>query len=216
MGGGYLQRIYPEALNALAEKHDVRFYLTQSIGHFAFLNAPLLAADAVGDAPDWDALTEEIKESVILGDVRHYEQDPRFGLIVMGEIGSKAMSPGVNDPGTAIDVITRIERILSEYEDETASEPEQLLAHLSVAPLDPADLLRDGFGALSRDSAGTLEVQMRLQQTLAGLMRHPDEELCKAAREMARNELVRALNVITFDLDQKALILSADPDVRPK
>lgn len=213
---GYLQHIYPEALNATAEKYDVRIYLTQSIGHFAFLNAPLLAAEPMGKDPDWEALTEDIKDSIRLADVRQYEQDPRFGLIVMGEIGSKAMSPGVNDPGTAIDVITRIGRILSNYKDETASEPETLLAHLYVAPIDPADLLRDGFGALSRNSAETLEVQMRLQQTLSGLMRHPDAGLCKAAQEMAKVELARALEALTFAPDKAALIQSADPEVQPK
>ncbi|MEH6829387.1 MAG: DUF2254 domain-containing protein [Sulfitobacter sp.] len=213
---GYLQHIYPEALNATAEEYDVRIYLTQTIGHYAFINAPLLEVEPMGEEPDWDALTGDLKNSISLADVREYEQDPRFGLIVMGEIGSKAMSPGVNDPGTAIDVITRVGRILSDYKDETATEPETLLAHLYVAPLDAADLLRDGFGALSRDSAGTLEVQMRLQQTFSGLMRHPDPGLCKAAKDLARKELARALQAITFEPDQQTLIQSADPEVRPK
>jgi uncharacterized membrane protein len=212
---GYLKQIYPEALNAVAEKHDVRIYLTLNVGHYVFLNAPLLRVHSSGADLDWDALCSDVRETVIVGDVRNYEQDPRFGLIVMGEIGSKALSPGVNDPGTAIDVITRIGRILSDYRDETASDPETLLAHLFVAPLDPADMLRDGFGALSRDGAGTLEVQQRLQQTLAGLMRHPDAGLSRAARDMARTELDRALLALTFEPDQKALILSADPQVRP-
>jgi uncharacterized membrane protein len=213
---GYLQHIYPEALNATAEKYDVRLYLTQTIGHFSFLNAPLMEVESMGDDLDWDALMEEIKEAVSLGDTRRYDQDPRFGLIVMSEIGSKAMSPGVNDPGTAIDVITRVGRILSEYKDETATEPETLLAHLHVAPIDPADLLRDGFGALSRDAAGTLEVQMRLQQTLKGLMQHPDPGLQKAARELAAQELLRALQALTFEPDRIALTACADPQVRPE
>jgi len=169
-----------------------------------------------GDAPDWDALCRDIRETVEIGDLRNYDQDPHFGLIVMGEIGSKALSPGVNDPGTAIDVITRIGRILWEYRDETESDPETLLAHLFVAPLDPADLLRDGFGALSRNGAGTLEVQQRLQQTLAALMRHPDAGLCAAARDMARQELARALETLSFAPDRAALIASADPGVRPR
>jgi uncharacterized membrane protein len=213
---GYVRQVFPEALNEVAEKYDVRIYLVHTIGHFAFLGSPLLEIERRGDEPDWDALCGEIKNTVMLHDLRTYEQDPRFGLIVMGEIGSKALSPGVNDPGTAIDVITRIGRILSDYKDEAASDPETLLAHLYVAPLDPVDLLRDGFGALSRDGAATLEVQQRLQQTLTGLMQHPDEKLCAAAVDLARQELDRALAALTFAPDRETLIASASPKVRPE
>ena len=213
---GYIQHIYPEALNTLAAEHEVELYLIKDIGKFIFLNEPVLEVRQKGDALDWDALCEAVQGSLILGDLRTYDQDPRFGLLVMGEVGSKAMSPGVNDPGTAIDVITRIGRILSSYRDETETTPEDVLENIYVRPLDPAKLLRDGFGALSRDAAGTLEVQQRLQQTLSGLMRHPDEALCKAAREMAQQELARALEAMSFVPDQVALIASADPQVRPK
>ncbi|WP_299416801.1 DUF2254 domain-containing protein [uncultured Sulfitobacter sp.] len=213
---GYVKRIFPEALNAVAQQHDVRIYVPTSIGHFVYVNAPLLEVESISDDPDWDTLCADIRETVHLGDLRGYEQDPRFGLIVMSEIGSKALSPGVNDPGTAIDVITRIGRILSDYKDEAACTPETLLAHLYVAPLDPADLLRDGLGAVSRNGAGTLEVQQRLQQTYRALMRHPDEGLSRAAADMARTELARALEVLTFAPDREALIASADEEVRPE
>jgi len=213
---GYIQHIYPEALNALAKEHEVELYLTENIGNFTFLNAPLLEVVQKGNDLDWAALCEASPEALILGDIRTYDQDPRFGLIVMGEVGSKALSPGINDAGTAIDVITRIGRILSSYRDETENTPENVLEHLYVRPLDPVDLLRDGFGALSRDGAGTLEVQQRLQHTLSGLMRHPNPELCKAARDMAEQELARALDAQTFKPDQAALIAAADPDIRPR
>lgn len=213
---GYIQHIYPEALNALARSHEVDLYLTQSIGEFVFLNAPIVYVRQRGEALDWEALRDKMRNSLILGDLRTYDQDPRFGLVVMGEVGSKALSPGVNDAGTAIDVITRIGRILSDYKDETQSTPDEVLEYLYVRPLDPSDLLQDGFRALSRDGAGTLEVQVRLQQTLFGLTRHPDKGLCNAAREMARVELQRALSAMTFEQDREVLIASADPEVRPE
>lgn len=213
---GYIQHIYPEALNALAKSHEVDFYLTESIGEFVFLNAPIVYVRQRGETLDWDALRDKMGNSLILGDLRTYDQDPRFGLVVMAEVGSKALSPGVNDAGTAIDVITRIGRILSDYKDETQSKPDEVLEHLYVRPLDPRDLLQDGFRALSRDGAGILEVQQRLQQTLFGLTRHPDKGLSNAAREMARSELQRALSAMTFEQDREVLIASADPEVRPE
>ena len=141
---------------------------------------------------DWDSLCESVREALVVGDFRTYDQDPRFGLIVMGEVGSKAVSPSVNDPGTAIDVITRIGRILSNYKDETVTTPEEVLEYLHVRPLDPEELPCDEFGALSHDGASTLEVQQRLQQGLSGLMQHPDKGLREAAKRFATVELQRA------------------------
>jgi len=210
---GYIQHIYPEAMNAVAKEHEVDIYLDANIGSFVFLEEPVLHVHQRGDDLDWDALCEDVRGSLIIGDLRTYDQDPRFGLIVMGEVGSKAMSPGVNDPGTAIDVITRIGRILSDYKDETEATPEEVLDYFYVRPLDPTDLLRDGFGALSRDSASTLEVQQRLQQTLSGLMQHPDKGLSAAAKEFAIKELERATQALVFEPDREALRASAHRSV---
>lgn len=215
---GYIQHIYPEALNAIAEKHGVHIYLLQNIGSFIFMNQPLLRIDTIGDPVDdehdKDSLHRGIQSSIILGDVRTFDQDPRFGLIVMGEVASKALSPGVNDPGTAIDVIGRIGRILSDYEDEVARDRDEVLDHIYVQPLDPADLIQDAFGAMARDGCKVVEVQQRLQTTLAGLMHHPDKGLSKAAGAAAETHLRRALAAIEFEPDRAQLLSSTIPEVR--
>lgn len=211
---GYIQHIYPEALNALAHEHDVTIYMTRTIGAFVFLNAPLLAVEGGDKIEDWEAFRCDLHDAIILADLRSYDQDPRFGLTVLGEIGSKALSPGINDPGTAIDVITRIGRVLSEYKDETKQTTQERLQNLYVAPLNPADLIRDGFGTLSRDGVAVVEVQQRMQQTLSSLMRHPDSELCAAAQEFAKEALARALGKIEFPPDRDRISAAADPKVR--
>lgn len=213
---GFINQVHPELLNTAAQKHNVRLYTTRNIGEHTFLNGAIMQVALCGDEPDWDALRADIKVALVIGDIRNYEQDPQFGLIVMGEIGSKALSRAVNDAGTAIDVITRVGRVLSDYRDETADTPETLLSGLYVAPLDPAALLRDGFGAMSRDGAGTLEVQQWLQHTLRGLMGHPDKHMSAAVRDFATQGLARALEVLTFAPDRAALIASAAPEIWPK
>lgn len=215
---GYMQQIYPEALQNTAELHGVDLYLTRNIGSFVFLNEPMVMAVTTGAAEskehDWDSLQDAVRRQVVLGDVRSYEQDPRFGLVAMGEVGSKALSPGVNDPGTAIDVITRIGRILSDYKDENALGTKVRLTRLHVQPLNPHDLIEDGLVALSRDGAGVVEVQQRLQHTFGGLMRHPDPGLSAAAHNAAVTELRRALAALDFPPDRIRLWESARQDVR--
>ncbi len=74
--------------------------------------------------------------------------------------------------------------------------------------------MRDGFGAVSRDGAGTLEVQQRLQQTLGGLLQHPDEGLRTAARAFAKQALARGIQAMPFEPDHEALRASAHNSVR--
>lgn len=220
---GYVQHLFPEGLQEAAKRFDVQIYLDSPVGSFVFLNQPLLwvhgefrqqETEGDEDPMDQDGFEDLLRDHVRLGDLRTYDQDPRFGLTVMGEIASKALSPGINDPGTAIDVITRVGRILSSYRDETAGDDAPELDRLWVAPLDPWDLLDDGYGALMRDGAGVLEVQHRLQRTLDGLMRHPDAGLRRAAQDIAEMALRRALEAMTFAPDRDRLTRAAHPDVR--
>ncbi|MBY5932816.1 DUF2254 domain-containing protein [Tateyamaria omphalii] len=209
---GYLQYLYPEALQQAACDHDVTLYMPCSIGSFVFVNEPL--AWVVGEPEDRDALIEDVQRLAETGDVRTYDQDPRFGLLVMSEIGSKALSPGVNDPGTAIDVLNRSARILSLYKDETASDADPVHDRLHIRPLDPRDLIIDAFGGIARDGASEVEVQQRLQRVMAGLMHHPDSGLSEAARDLGGEFLERAQEAIAWAPDRERLVAKAAKRLR--
>jgi uncharacterized membrane protein len=215
---GYVQYMYPEALDQIAHDHGVELYLIRSVGSFVFPSEPLVKvvkrAAPKDEGHDWESLEKHVLDNIRVGDLRTYDQDPRFGLVAMGEVASKALSPGVNDPGTAIDVITRIGRILMSYKDEDSDDREPTLKHLYVPPLEPEDLIEDGFGALARDGKAVVEVQQRLQVILTGLMRHPDDGLCRAARQAAEYHLRRALQATDFGPDRERLLASARSDVR--
>jgi uncharacterized membrane protein len=212
---GYVQHIFPEALNAAAQAHNVDVYLVRNVGSFVFVNEPLAMILRKGAPQDDDLgdFSDVLHANVTLGDVRTFDQDPRFGLISMGEVASKALSPGINDPGTAIDVINRIARILSFYEDETQTKRQEVLSRLHVPPLDPADLLEDGLGAVARDGAAIVEVQQRLQKVFAGLRRHPDPGLREQALVFAKLALQRALDSLDFEPDRVRLRETAHADV---
>lgn len=61
------------------------------------------------DLSDIDA--SRIAQAFLLGDVRQFDEDPRFGLIVLSEIASRALFLAVNDPGTAIVIIGTFVRL---------------------------------------------------------------------------------------------------------
>ncbi|MGR3433347.1 MAG: DUF2254 domain-containing protein [Shimia sp.] len=203
---GYVQYIYPESLQAFCERMGVEVFLTAQIGTHVSRHEAIAywrhrgAVDT--DFDDDRSLAEIVCDHILVGDLRSYSQDPRFGLVVMAEIASKALSPGVNDPGTAVDVLTRIERVLADYE---GTEEEVRFDRLHVRPLSPDDLVTDAFAPIARDGAGAVEVQIHLQRALGALTRHPDPTLSEAARRMADESLDRALEATTFEPDRVRL-----------
>lgn len=215
---GYVKTVFVEELNEIARIHGVHLYLVADLGSFVFANAPLVMARRVSepkeDKYDWDSLEACVRRNVVQGDLRTYDQDPRFGLIVLGEVASKALSPGVNDPGTAIDVITRIGRVLSCFHSETKGDDAPALEYLYLRPLSAEDVVEDAFGALARDGCAVLGVQQRLQKALAGLLNHPDENLRRAVKEAAARHLQRSVEAIPFKPDRDALIAMTHPAVR--
>ncbi|MEP3786151.1 DUF2254 family protein [Ascidiaceihabitans sp.] len=76
--------------------------MTARLGDFVFLNAPLAwVDDEMAGEMDAD-LAQDLRACIKVGDVRSFDQAPRLGMIAMSEIGTKALSPGNNDPGAAI------------------------------------------------------------------------------------------------------------------
>lgn len=205
---GYINEIYAEVLNAAAEELDADVYLLRNIGDFVFVNEPLakvVRGGGADDETDYATIEDALRDSVVIGIERSFEQDPRFGLIAMGEIASKALSQGINDPGTAIDIINRVARVLSHYEDETSKERKDPLERVWVAPLNPADLIDDGFGSLARDGATLYEVQHRVQSVLKALTYHPDSQLAEAAAVAAKGMMNRAQDAMSFEDDRTRL-----------
>ncbi len=81
---------------------------------------------------------------VTIGDRRSFDQDPRFGVCVLTEVASRALSPATNDLGTAVDVVGRLLRVLAAWaEPSEADEP--AFAEVLVPPLRVDDLFDDAF-----------------------------------------------------------------------
>lgn len=55
---------------------------------------------------------KEILCAISIDPMRSFEADPSYGFFVLAEIASRALSPAVNDHGTAIKIITSITRLL--------------------------------------------------------------------------------------------------------
>ncbi|WP_178102811.1 DUF2254 domain-containing protein [Pseudomonas sp. gcc21] len=163
---GYIGHIDIGELSAWAEENDAHVYLVCTTGSFVNPLEPLAWVDCrVAELPD------TICEAFTIGSERSFDQDPRFGLVVMAEIASRALSPGINDPGTAIDVLGRVVRLFTHWNDNPDIGPMGSMAHarIHVPPMQLDDLFDDIFTPIGRDGAALIEVQVRLHKSLKAL-----------------------------------------------
>lgn len=155
-----------------------------------------------GDADDQQI--RKITDAFTIAHDRAFDQDPRFGLVVLSEIAARALSPAVNDPGTAIAVLDAGTRVLATLLHHRPDEENIPPAGVIVPSLAFDDLIEDLYRPIARDGASMVEVGIRLQKslyTLAGL--EPGARVtCVAA---STDALVRAEAALTSDADRSGV-----------
>ncbi|HBW9021770.1 TPA: DUF2254 domain-containing protein, partial [Klebsiella pneumoniae] len=175
-------------LSKLLTNDPRHVYLVAQPGSFIHPSMPVLYLSQGQES----SISADLLETIIVSDVRSFAQDPRFCLSVMAEIACRALSPAVNDPGTAIDVIGRGVRILSTYAQNKSDEIEVKYPSVHVAPLQNNDLLEDFFSPVARDGAGMREIQIRVLKGLSMLSKGWPGIFSEAAHNLAFETLEHA------------------------
>lgn len=167
---GYVQFIDASALSELSVEMDADIDVHVLSGTFAYLGTVLASVPFGATPPSEDAVVA-IREAFTIGTVRTFDQDPRFGLVVLCEVALRALSPAVNDPGTAIDIIGRQTRLLSFWGDawEGATRTAADYPRVRLPALQYADMFEDAFNLIGRDAAGQIDVMLRLVKALQAL-----------------------------------------------
>jgi len=199
---GYVQRVDVTALQTYAEESRARITVAALPGTFSAPGRALayVTADS-GDLSDIDA--RQVAQAFILGNGRQFDEDPRFGLVVLSEIASRALSPAVNDPGTAIGIIGTFVRLFSLWSEpiDEGDTPISECDRVEVPKISLRDMFDDAFTAIARDGAGTIEVAGRLQKAFASLASIGDGHMRDAAIHHSRLALARAENVLEIPED---------------
>lgn len=191
---GYIDHIDVNALQQWAAKHDASVYLSNLPGAFIHKKRPLMWI-AGSDV----STRQPLLDAVSISDYRSFDQDPRFGLRVLAEIASKALSPGINDPGTAIEIIGRGVRVLSNWQCDN-DHSEVKYPNVWAPQVQLSELFDNFFRSIARDGAANIEVQIRLQKACLALADYgPQFKLC--AKEQAAAALARAELVMIYQPD---------------
>lgn len=204
---GYVQRVNVGALQTYADKSKTCITVAALPGTLSVPGRALahVTADS-GDLSEID--TMRITSAFIIGNTRKFDDDPRFGLIVLSEIASRALSPAVNDPGTAIDVIGRFVRLFALWvkpvnEKDEAQPPRY--DRVKVPEISLHDMFDDAFTSIARDGAYAIEVAARMQKAFESLSSAGDETMQKVSMHHARMALDRAENTLKLPQDKETV-----------
>lgn len=202
---GYVQHIDVRALQSCAEHHALILTVAALPGAFAAPGRPLahIKGDTGGSLREFDASL--VHNAFVIGHDRTYDDDPRFGLIALSEIAARALSPAVNDPGTAIGIIGTFVRLFALWVSPIANAEGNAsrvkFDRVRIPPLALNEMFDDAFTAISRDGAGTIEVVVRLQKAFISLASIEHMALKEAARRHSRLALERAVSALTLSDD---------------
>jgi uncharacterized membrane protein len=168
-GDGYLQFIDVEAMLALAMEEDLIVRLERKPGNYVVASCPL--------ALIWpgsrltDRLTDQVRSFFVLGHHRTSDQDIKFGVNQLVEIAVRALSPGLNDPFTAITCVDRLGSALCRLASRDMPSPyrhdrqNQLRV---IAPTDTFSEITDAaFNQIRQYSRSSAAVTIRLLETIA-------------------------------------------------
>lgn len=138
---GFIQHADLDNLAELAEQLDGSIHLNFSPGDFTLSNFPLFYVESM-HAPG-DEWQESLRAQLVYGDGESVEDIHLHGMTQLMEVAVKALSPGVNDPGTARLCINQLTDLLRQRLD----------CHPGNAWVDIRDTLRvtwpvEGFDSL--------------------------------------------------------------------
>jgi uncharacterized membrane protein len=116
---GYVQAIEEETVMSLAGKHDIVIHLLIQPGDFVYKELDLAVIhggrnDSLFSDEIQEQITEKIGQCLIIGNNRTPTQDVRYAFNELVEVAVRALSPGINDPFTAINCVDQIHAALRE------------------------------------------------------------------------------------------------------
>lgn len=207
---GFVQHVSMDILQKCAQRADATIHLHVQPGDFVEPSVVI----ATSTRPLDQEVSKAASDAVLIGKARTFDHDPRFGLLVMGEIAARALSPAVNDPGTAIIVLATAVRTLIYWVDEQrahenavqqddASQPE--FDRVSAPNLREAGMLTDVFDPLARHGALAVDVGVALQHALASLRRLNHTAFNPMLDQISRDAIARAEHAGLFAPDLACL-----------
>lgn len=157
-------------LVSLAETSNCLIELVPQVGDFIAAGDPLFRIFDGGEA-----LSEErLRDSVAIGQERTLEQDPTYAFRIIVDIASKALSPAINDPTTAVLAIDQIHHLLRNVGSRSLSEGREMdrqgVLRLVYRTPNWEDFVHLAVTEIRQYGADSIQIMRRLRAMLDNLI----------------------------------------------
>jgi len=194
---GYIQAIAQKEIIAVAQKQDILIYLKHRPGDF------IMAGEVLASV--WpphkieDSLLETISDTFLIGSQRTEEQDVEFAIHQLVELALRALSPGINDPFTAIVCIDRLGACIGLLAERTfpssyrydSNHQLRVIGH----PITMEGIFNAAFNQIRQHGGSCVAVGLRLLETFGVLASITDNPMVhnaiKQHAEMVKEEMFR-------------------------
>jgi uncharacterized membrane protein len=182
---GYVQVIDYDRLVSLACRENALLHVKVRAGHFVLRNGEHVVVH--GARPQGADTVDVIRSAFVVGDERSPAQDLEYGLRQLVEIALRALSPGINDPYTAVAVVDRLgaalEEIFRRSLQPTVLRDKNGEARIIAQHSDARGLTDAAFDAIRQAACEIPTVLIRMADVLG--------QLAPAASEEARDALAQ-------------------------
>jgi uncharacterized membrane protein len=172
-----------QGLVSLAQRTDCVLELVPQVGDFVAVGDPLFRLYKGGDV----LVEEELYQSVAVGQERTLEQDPTFAFRIIVDIANKGLSPGINDPTTAVLALDQIHHLLRDVgqrhlDDERVRDQDGRLRLVYRTP-DWEDFVQLAVTEIRHYGGASIQVNRRLRAMLENLIQTLPEERTMLLRQ---------------------------------
>ncbi|MGD9715234.1 MAG: DUF2254 domain-containing protein, partial [Thermomicrobiales bacterium] len=209
---GYIESLDESSLLSTAVKHETQITMLCRPGHYVLAGVPVAAVERGSiDLSKLEGIEREIKHSVTVGARRSRRLHIDFEIHALVEVALRALSPGVNDPFTALTCIDRLTDAIARLLDHGGAS--RLLldddgdCRVALYPTPVQHYLDAAFFPVRQAATGNVTVILKILSAL--------RQLCLRARSLrqldeilAHGEMVekagRAAALIDHDLNKIA------------
>ncbi len=168
---GYVQYIGGDVLMRLATEHDLVLRIAARPGAFVTEGACVIRAYPTARVSD--DIDEDLRGAVVIGRDRTSYQDLEFAVRRIVELAQRSLSPGINDPTTALYCIDRLGQVFGRLADRDIPSPMRLdkdgQLRVVTEVFDLGEVTCRAFAAIARYGMADADVVTRLVETLAKL-----------------------------------------------
>jgi uncharacterized membrane protein len=209
LGDGAVLAFDQAGLLALATRDNCLIEMVPQVGDHISQGDPLFRIFSQGASPPIRTLLG----SVAIGQERTVQQDPTFGFRILVDIASKALSPAINDPTTAVLALDQIHNLLRRVGNRRLDTG---LIRDRAGPLrliyrtpDWDDFVRLAFTEIRLFGGESIQVARRLRAMLENLIQTmPASRIELLQRELAL--LIRSCERLFIEPEDRALAEISD------